>query len=216
MRRILSAAIVFASLVAASTARATEITGTFYPGVTIPLGDFAADSLGGAQTGFQFGVALDAMFTKSLSAGVEFDWGVNNNILEGEKINQGGGFYTRYETNQYEIRQYGVRGRYFLPTNSHFHPFGLVGIGAYDINGKYEVAFGGPVPTAEVKQKGKTDFGTRFGWRLGLGFEHEASPQIRLGLSAEYNNVSMDQAKYSSSSAAFWGIRASIGHNFSK
>jgi len=216
MRRALSVAVLFASFLAAPPAHATDIVGTFYPGVTIPLGDFAADSLGGAKTGFQFGIALDAMLTKNLSAGVEFDWGVNNNVLEGKKIDQGGGFYTRYNQNQYEIRQYGVRGRYFLTTGSHFHPFALVGVGGYDVNGKYEVAFGGPVPTAEVKQKGETDFGTRFGWRGGLGFEYEASPQVLLGLGAEYNNVSMDKAKYGSSSAAFWGIRASIGHNFSK
>ena len=184
MRRVLPALLVFASLFAAASARA-NIAATFYPGAAIPVGDFAANSTGGAQNGFQFGVALDARFGSSLSAGIEFAWSVNNNILEGKRINQGGGFYYRPDEYQYEIRQYGLRGRYFLPTSSHFHPFALVGVGAYDVELHYEVAFGGPVPTQEIKQKGKQDFGTRFGGRAGLGFEYEASPKVLLGLGAD-------------------------------
>lgn len=214
IRRALPA-FTFAFLLATAPARA-DVVGTFYPGVTIPIGDFAADSLGNAQTGFQFAAALDNTFGKSFSAGVEVSWSVNNNGLEGKKIDQGAGFYTRADKDQYEIRQYGVRARYTLPTDSHFHPYALVGLGAYDVELHYELALGGPVPTQEVKQSGKTDFGTRFGQRVGIGFEYEGSPHVLLGLGAEYNHISMDEGKYGSSSAAYWAVRASIGHNFSK
>ncbi|MGH7681925.1 MAG: outer membrane beta-barrel protein, partial [Candidatus Eiseniibacteriota bacterium] len=202
MRRILPALFVVALLLAVSPARA-ELVATFYPGVTMPTSDFAADSLGNAKTGFQFAAALDTKWRSGLSLGVEIFWGVNNTNLEGETINQGGGFYTRADQNQYEMRQYGARLRYFIPTRSNFHPYALVALGAYDINLKSEVAFGGPVPTAEVKQKGETDLGTNFGGRLGLGFEYEASPKVILGLSAEHNHITMDKNDFGSSTATF-------------
>jgi opacity protein-like surface antigen len=214
LRRVLPA-FTCAFLLATSPARA-EIVGTFYPGVTSPRGDFAADSLGNAQTGFQFAAALDKTLSKNFSAGIEISWGVNNNGLEGKKIDQGGGFYTRADKYQYDIHVYSLRARYTLSTDSHFHPYALVGAGAYDIDLDTEVAFGGPVPTQEVKQSGKTNFGTRFGGRAGIGFEYEGSPHVLLGLGAEYNYVSMDEAKFGSSSAEYWAFRASIGHNFSK
>jgi opacity protein-like surface antigen len=215
MLRRVPLALTFAYLLVTSPARA-DIVGTFYPGVTIPIGDFAADSLGNAQTGFQFAAALDATFGQSFSAGIEVSWSVNNNGLEGETIHQGGGFYTRADKNQYEIRQFGVRARYTLPTGSHFHPYALVGVGTYNVDLKYELALGGPVPTQEVKQKGTTDLGSNFGARAGIGCELEASPNVLLGLGAEYNRISMDEGDFGSSSAEYWAVRASIGHNFSK
>jgi opacity protein-like surface antigen len=215
MLRRVPLAFTFAFLLVTSPARA-GIVGTFYPGVTSPIGDFAADSLGNAETGFQFAAALDATFSRSFSAGVEVSWGVNNNGLEGKQINQGGGFYSRADKYQYDIHVYGVRARYTHPTDSHFHPYALVGVGAYDVDLDYEVSFGGPGLTQEVKQSGKTNFGTRFGGRAGIGFEFEGSPHVLLGLGAEYNYISMDEDKFGSSSAAYWAFRASIGHNFSK
>ena len=214
MRRV-PLAFTLALLLAASPSRA-DIVGTFYPGVTSPIGDFAADSLGNAQTGFQFAAALDATFGRGLSAGVEVSWGVNNNGLEGKTINQAGGFYTRADKYQYDIHVYSARARYTFRMNSKFRPYALAAVGAYDIDLEYEMALGGPVPTQEVKQTGKTDFGTRVGSRLGIGFEYEGSPGVLVGLGAEYNYVSMDEGEFGSSSAAYWAVRASIGHNFSK
>jgi opacity protein-like surface antigen len=213
-RRVLPAVLVFATLFAASTAHAAKMAATFYPGAAIPIGDFADDSLGNAQTGFQFGASLDAKLNEHLSAGIEFSWAINNNGLEGKKVDLGGGFYTRADQYEYQIRQYGLRGRYFLTSGSRFHPFALVGVGAYDVELHYDVALGGPVPTQEVMQSGKTDYGTRFGGRGGLGFEYEVSPSVLLGLGANYNYVSMDEAEFGSSSIAFWEVRASIGHDF--
>jgi hypothetical protein len=213
MRRVLPAVIVFAVLLATSTARAAKFAATFYPGAAIPVGDFAADSLGNAQTGFQIGAALDAKFNEHLSAGIEFSWAISNNGLEGKKEDLGGGFYARADQYDYTVRQYGVRGRYSLNMGT-FHPYALVGIGAYDVELNYDIAFGGPVPTQEVKQSGSTDYGTNFGGRGGLGFECDVSPKVLLGLGANYNYVSMDEVKFGSSSLEFWEVRASIGHNF--
>jgi hypothetical protein len=212
MRRVLPAVLVFAALLAGSTVRAATWAATFYPGATIPVGDFAADSLGNADTGFQIGAALDAKFNEHLSAGIEFSWAINNNGLEGKKQDLGGCFYYRADQYEYTIRQYGLRGRYSLNMGT-FHPYALVGIGAYDVELKYDLAFGGPV-TQEVVQSGKTDYGTQFGGRGGLGFECDVSPKVLLGLGANYNIVSMDEAKFGSSSLEFWEVRASIGHNF--
>ena len=211
-RRIVLAATLALALTP-TAARAAKISATFYPGATIPVGDFADDSLGNAETGFQLGVALDALLTERLSAGVEFSWMANNTGLEGETIDQGGGFYTRADQDQYETKQFGARARYFLMTG-HFRPFALGGIGLYNMSHHYEYALGGPVPTQEVKQSGSNGFGSNFGWKAGLGFEGAVSPSVLLGLTAEYNSVSLDEGDLGTSTASFWGIRASIGHEF--
>ena len=194
-------------------AGAAHISATFYPGVAIPVGDFADDSLGNAQTGFQLGVALDAKLTERLSAGLEVSWTANNTGLEGETIDQGGGFYVRADQDQYETKHFGARARYFLMTGN-FRPFALGGIGLYDMSHHFEYALGGPVPTQEVKQSGSNDLGSNFGWKAGLGFEGVVSPSMLLGLDAEYNSFSVDEGVPGTSTASFWTIRASIGHEF--
>jgi len=213
-RRALPAVLVLAFLFAAPAAQAARWAGTFYPGVTLPMGDFKDDSLGNANTGFQLGAALDALLGKNIAAGAEFSWGVNNNGLHGKTVDLGGGDYVRYDKDQYKILNYGLRGRYFLTTGSHFHPFALLGAGGYNVQLHQEVALGGPPLTAEVKQSGKTEFGTRFGGKVGVGFDYEGSPQVTLGLGANYNSVAMDKDKFGSSTLTFWEIRGSIGHNF--
>lgn len=211
-RRIVLAA-AFALALAPTTARAAKISASFYPGVTIPMGDFADDSLGNAQTGFQLGVALDALLTERISAGIEASWMVNNTGLEGETIDQGGGFYTRADQDQFETKQFGARARYFLKTGN-FRPFTLAGMGLYDLSHHYEYVLGGPVPTQEVKQSGSNGFGSNFGWKAGLGFEGAVSPSVLLGLTGEYNSVSVDENDLGTSTFSFWAIRASIGHEF--
>ena len=212
IRRIALVA-VFALALAPAAARAARISASFYPGVTIPVGDFADDSLGNAETGFQLGVALDALLTERLSAGVEVSWTANNTGLEGETIDQGGGFYIRADQDQYETKQFGARARYFLMTGN-FRPFALGGLGLYDMSHHFEYALGGPVPTQEVKQSGSNGFGSNFGWKAGLGFEGAVSPSVLLGLDAEYNSISVDEGDLGTSTASFWAIRASIGHSF--
>ena len=211
-RRIMLAA-AFALALTPTAARAAEISATLFPGVAIPVGDFADDSLGNAQTGFQLGVALDALLTERLSAGIEASWTANNTGLEGETIDQGGGFYTRADQDQYETKQFGARARYFLKTGT-FRPFALAGLGLYDMSHHFEYALGGPVPTQEVKQSGSNGFGSNFGWKAGLGFESAVSPSVLLGLAAEYNSVSVDENDLGTSTISFWAIRASIGHDF--
>jgi len=78
----------------------------------------------------------------------------------------------------------------------------------------FEYALGGPVPTQEVKQSGSNDLGSNFGWKAGLGFEGVVSPSVLLGLDAEYNSVPVDEGVPGTSTASFWTIRASIGHEF--
>lgn len=212
IRRIALAA-AFVLALAPATATAAKISATLYPGLTIPVGDFADDSLGNAENGFQLGVALDALLTERISAGIEASWTANNTGLEGETQDQGGGFYLRADQDQYETKQFGARARYFLMTDK-FRPFVLGGIGLYDMSHKFEYALGGPVPTQEVVQKGTQDLGSNFGWKAGLGFEGAVSPSVLLGLSAEYNSISLDEDDLGTGTVSYWTVRASIGHDF--
>ena len=214
LRRALPGVLVVAFLFAALPAHAAKWAGTFYPGATIPMGDFKDDSLGNADTGFQLGAALDAILSKKFAAGAEFSWGVNNNGLHGKTVDLGGGDYVRYDKDQYKILNYGLRGRYFLMTGSHFHPFALLGAGGYNVQLHQELALGGPPLLTEVKQSDKISYGTRFGGKVGVGFDYEGSEKVTLGLGANYNSVAMDKDKFGSSTLTFWEVRASIGHNF--
>jgi len=187
-------------------------------GLGIPTGDFK-DSLE-AKSGPQF--ALDICYHLSDLFAVGVDGGMNQNKhgFEGDVEDLGGGATLTADKDKFIAWHAGVHGKYMIPMQGKVHPYGVLGVGIYNLKEDYEYTFndgaGTIVTFTDEADEAAGNFeqpGSRLGGRIGLGAMYQATGQVGVGIEADYNMITMDKDKFDVSSLQYLTVRAVVSYN---
>jgi len=185
-------------------------------GWTFPTGDYgSADSTGlEAQSGPQVGLEVSYMVNERVAVGIDGTWIQNTHKAEGDVYDLGGGTTLTANKDKFKIMRFGAHARFMMPMkDSSVHPYGLVGIGVYNMKEDYEytLAGGGAPTTVFTDESDNVDQpGSRFGGRIGLGAMFKAAEKISIDVRGDFNFISMDENKTGISSAQFMGLQAGL------
>jgi opacity protein-like surface antigen len=191
---------------------------SFVGGLGLPTGDFK-DSLD-AKSGPQAGIDICYHLNEKFAAGVDASWNRNKHEGEGEVEDLGGGQTLTSNKDRYTAIQYGVHGKYMISSSGSIKPYVMLGLGFYNLKEDYEYTYDDGVnpPTVFTDEDDVSNGffeqpGSRFGYKFGLGATYMTSPKIGLGLSADYNSVSMDKDKFGVSSVPYISLRGRITYH---
>lgn len=198
--------VALALVVAPSLARAAGSWSVMLGGgMTVPTGDFGD----GAKSGFNFGGGVDYSVNDMLAVGIDGAW--NNN--EHKDVGTSFGGFTLNE-DKFTILQVGAHLRAMAPTTGPVKPYGIIGVGMYNLKEKYtytDDTTGQKYTEADDIAAGFFEqIGTRPGGKIGAGAMYQASERVGVGLEICYNFVSLDKAKSGSSSAQYVGAHAGL------
>lgn len=196
-------------------AAGTSVVLRLRPGIGIPTGDFADESVADAGNGLQVGGGLEILTQARIALGIEGGWMRNTHGSEGETVNLGGGATLHHDEDRFTTTHFGASAKYMIPSaSSKVHPSVQLGLGRYSMKEKWVDTITDLSGT--MTQSGEDDFGSRFGWRLGLGADYDVSPAVGIGLDVGYTSISMDEDTYGSSRAPFISIAGVLSYTFSK
>jgi opacity protein-like surface antigen len=153
-------------------------------GLAMPLGALAEDfdpmseDAGGAdmKMGFDFGVTFDYFLMKELAIGADFSYAMNT--MDDQEI----------EGNTYEelikgkTMQYGVHGKYFVPTGGPVSPYLNLGLSMYNRKAEFSDEFMDGMGMDEDNVSDNV-----FGMNFGAGVEYMVTPQVGLGVNGAYH-----------------------------
>jgi len=200
-------AIWFGALALALTAPPTALAGPWLVsaggGVVIPTGDFGDPGKGNANTGFQFGGALDYRVSGMFAVGIDGSWNRNRHAAEGETF----GTFT-FEEDRYDTWQVGMHGVYFLPAASRVEPYLVAGAGAYNTKKRWS-----GTDSVSGAESGETNFDTRFGFRGGVGAAVDVNEVLGLSVEGCYQFVSQDKDKVGLDNLPYIGITGMLVFN---
>jgi opacity protein-like surface antigen len=182
-------------------------------GIGSPTGSFK-DSLE-AKSGPQGGLEICYHITDVIAVGVDGSWNRNKHKGEGDVEDLGGGTTLTADKDRYTITQFGIHGRYMVPTSGPLDPYGLVGVGIYNLKEDYEYTyFDGSMETVFTDESDMVEQpGSKFGFRLGAGASYMVSPKIAVGVAADYNHVSIDKDKFGISTVPWLSFRGRITYH---
>ena len=192
----------------------TSIVLRLRPGIGIPSGDFADENLADARNGLQVGGSLEVLLQERVALGVEGRWMRNKQGDEGKTVDLGLGTTVHHDEDRFTTTHIGACARYRISAGpSKVHPNVQLGLGAYRMKEKFVDTTTGPSGASTSSTEDK--FGSRIGWRLGLGADYDVSSAVGLGVVADYTSVSMDEDTYVSSKAPFFSIAGVLSCTFS-
>lgn len=178
-------------------------------GMSMPMGDFGDEDLGNADTGFQFGGAVDYVINEMFAVGVDGSWNQNKHGGEGETLTYTGGTAV-YDKDTYKTWQVGVHGKYMIPAGtSPVSPFLLAGAGMYSTKEEWEGTIT-PTGGSPVADNDEFDFGTNFGFKVGAGAGFKANEQVTIGVQGDFNFIMIDKEEIDSDSLQYLGINAFV------
>ncbi len=194
----------------------TSVVVRLRPGIGIPKGDFANATIADAGSGLQMGGALEILMRDKVAIGIEGGWMRNKSGSEGKTLDLGGGTSVHQDEDRFTTTHFGASGRYVIPVGaSKVHPNVQLGLGAYSMKEKWANTTTAPSGTTTLS--GEDKFGSRFGWRLGLGADYDVTSAVGLGVDVDYTSISMDaQGTYGSGKAPFVGVAGVVTYKFSK
>lgn len=198
----LAAALILAATSIGSIANAGSWVVGAHGGAAIPMGDFADENKGNAQTGWQAGGSVDFRTGNKWGFGLDGSMNKNSNGIEGETV-----LGTTFDEATFNTWQFGAHANMMFPMEGAFHPYALLGLGAYNTKAKVKSTTGG------VSSESEGEGDTRPGGKIGLGGEWMFSPTMGLGLEAAYNMVTLDKDTAGYSSLQYVGLQA--GFRFS-
>jgi opacity protein-like surface antigen len=199
-------------------------------GVGLPMGDFKDENLLDAKSGPQGGIDICYHVNDKLAVGVDGSWNQNKHGAEGSVEDLGGGSTLTANKDKFKAIQYGVHGKYMFPMSGSFKPYAMVGVGFYDLKEDYEYTYYDAGTMTSTVFTDESDVstgyfeqqGARFGFKFGVGGMYMTSPKIGIGVSADYNSISLDKAKFGTvspgdpeppSTAPYLSIRARISYH---
>jgi len=178
-------------------------------GMSLPTGDFGDENLLNADTGFQFGGAIDYVLNEMFAVGVDGSWNKNKHGGEGDVIDFGGGITAVYDKDEFTTWQVGAHAKYMIPAGtSPVMPFLLGGVGIYNTKEKWEgtITSGG----VSVSDNGEESTDSRFGFKLGAGAGFKANEQVSVGVEGDYNSITEDKDKVGIDSLQYSGVHAFV------
>jgi hypothetical protein len=185
-----------------------------FGGGAMPMGDFADENLADAQTGYQFGGAIDYAMNDLWAFGVDLSYARNTHGAEGETIDLGAGDSYTLDSDKFTTVQYGVHARGTLPGTGPLRYHGTLGLGMYMTKEEWEetLVLGGTSNTSS----GESDNQTGFGIRLGGGAMYALNPSWGIGVDVDYNIVSEDEDKVGFSSLQYFGFKGVLRYTLAK
>ena len=139
----------------------------------------------------------------------------NKHGFEGQTLNVGGGITLRADEDRFTTTYIGASGRYMIPAgSSKVHPNVQLGLGRYTMKEKWMYTL--TDSTGTFIDSGEDKFGSRIGWRLGLGADYDVSPAVGIGLDVGYTSISMDEDTYGSAKAPFISVAGVLSYTISK
>ena len=178
-------------------------------GASLPMGDFADKDIGDAQTGYQFGGGVGYAIDDRFGVGIEADYGSNKHGAEGTTEDVGGGVTVTAKKDKFITFHVGVNGTVMMPTSGPVKPYGLIGLGLYNVKEDYEyVASTGEVFTDENENADQP--GSKFGGKIGAGATYMLNDRVGLGGEGAFNYVTMDKDKFETSSLQYVELRALV------
>jgi outer membrane protein W len=198
-------AIMVMALWSAATASAGTWSLSAFGGAGMPMGDFHDENLADAQTGYQFGGALDYAVTDMWTFGIDASYVKNTHGAEGEVIDLGGGATATYDSDKFTTTQFGIHMMATMPGSGPVHFHGLLGAGSYSSKEKWE----GTIDTGSgtITDNGESDTQTGFGFKVGAGAMYAMNSMWGLGVDVDYNMVSEDKDEVGFSSLQYVGIK---------
>lgn len=185
-------------------------------GFGIPLGDFSSsDSTGlDAKSGPAAGIDICYHASDIFAVGVDAGWNSNKHSNEGETVDYGGGITEEAKKDKYVNWHFGVHGKYMPPMEGKVHPYGLLGIGIFNVKEDYEYIYTDPTGTTTFTDESDNveQPGSRVGGRIGAGATYMTSEQVGVGLEADYNYISLDKDKFEVSSLTYFTIRLVVSY----
>jgi len=178
-------------------------------GMGLPTGDFGDANKFNADTGFQFGGAIDYVLTEMFAVGVDGSWNKNKHGGEGETLDFGGGVTAVYNKDEFTTWQVGAHGRYMIPAGtSPVMPYLLGGVGIYNTKEKWE----GTITSSGVStaDNGEDTTDSRFGFKLGAGAGFKANEQVSLGVEGDYNFITEGKTKIGVDNLQYIGVHAFV------
>jgi opacity protein-like surface antigen len=185
-------------------------------GMNVPMGDFK-DSLD-AKSGPQVGIDISYHVNDKISVGVDGGWSVNKHEGEGDVEDLGGGSTLTANKDKFQSLRFGAHGKYMFPmADSPVHPYLVVGAGMYNLKEDYEYTFydpSGPTTLVFTDESDNVEQpGSRIGGKVGLGASFKATEQVSIDVQANYNFITMDEAKVGLSNVQYIGVQAGVSFN---
>jgi opacity protein-like surface antigen len=176
----------------------------FTGGTALPIGDFKDD----AKLGFMGGVGVGYRVSDRVSIGADGSFVVNDGSddldarLTEEATTLEGTPTT--VTGKWSMLQGGAHLKFMLPSgeDGRIDPYGVVGLGVYNVKAKTESANATYEDEASVN---------KFGGRGGLGFAYKASGSVGIGLEGTFHFIATEGA-----STRFFGVQALVSVGLSQ
>jgi len=220
--RLRGAIVVVAVLLCtASSALAGEWMFQVNAGGTFPNGDLGSTTPPGlgVRHGPQAGFEVSYRLKPRLVLGVDGSWAVSENDIDGLNQPLSADTILVYNRDRTKIGRLGAHAQFLFPGNGRaFVPYGVVGLGLYNMKRDYEhllnVLFPpNPVPVTVATFTDESDNyqqpGSRMGGRIGLGALIDIA-ETSIDLRADYHMISMDKDKTGISSARYVGLQVGI------
>jgi len=180
-------------------------------GAAIPTGDFGDKDMLDAQTGFQFGGAVDYRVNQMFAVGLDGSWNRNTHGGEGETEDFGGGVTYTLDEGKFNTWQVGAHGMYFIPTGGNIAPYLMAGVGIYNTKLKWEETFTSGGSTTTDSGEDTTD--SRFGFKGGVGGIFTINEMLGIGVEGNYNFITQDSDKVSVDNLQYLGVTAMLVFN---
>jgi len=183
----------FATAVVAPSAQASWLINA-NAGVGIPTGDFSDFW----ASGFLVGAAASYLVRPQFAIGVDGSYLKNDTSDDYQALLD---FLDPGAEDQFTYQQYGVHGKWMIPTGSgsRVSPYLVVGAGLYSVKDKYE----SPTFSDELSQ-------TAFGLRGGAGIDYWVSTTFGVGVDANYHNPFASEEEIGYDSAPFFAVSGGI------
>lgn len=184
-------------------------------GLGLPQGDFKDEDLMDGRSGPQMGIDICYHITDVIALGADASWNRNKHGAEGETEDLGGGITVTAEKDRFTTIQFGLHGKYMFATSGKLKPYGLLGLGMYNIKEDWEYLYddNGTVTTFTDESEDFDQPGAKFGWKLGAGATYMTSPKIGLGLGVDYNSFSLDEDTFGVSSVPYISVRGRLTYH---
>ena len=187
-------------------------------GVSKPTGDLGKD----LKVGPVAGIDICMHVNDQIAVGAEGSWTQSSHKDVGVVENiPGGGTYTLNEDKLKNISG-GIHGKYMFPVGeSKISPYGLLGLGMYNVKEDYKetLVIPGSPDQVNTDESDGVKAETRFGGKVAGGAVYKATEMVGISLQAEYNIVTVDTAGAPAgtpSTFKFFGVRAGLSYNVMK
>ena len=137
-------------------------------GMTMPMGCLADEDEANMKSGLNLGGSFDYFVTKDLALGLDASYGMMTS--EDDEDVKG------------KTLQFGVHGKYMVPTGGQFVPYLSAGLGMYN----RKVDFSDEV--ADFLGLDESSFSDNvFGMNFGVGAEYKVTPTVGIGVNGAYH-----------------------------